>query len=166
MDRLDQISDGALLLFRLLKRLLQGNPDDPARLPFRNQSYQTLKVLERHGALPMSVLGKQLVIAKQNMTTLIDTLMRKGLVERRRDESDRRVVRIVITPRGERFLEDSRTALKQIIRKNLSELSPQDIRALDTAFQTLRTVVSKLEQNERPGSVTAGAPTVRRRESA
>ncbi len=149
MGRLDQISEGALLLFPLLKRLLQGDPDDPARVPFRNQSYQVLKMLERHGPLPMSAMGKQLAIAKQNMTTLIDKLMRESLVERRKDEADRRVVRIAITQCGTRFLVQSRTALKRIIRINLSELSDEDIRSLDTAFQTIRAVVSKLEQNER-----------------
>jgi DNA-binding MarR family transcriptional regulator len=149
MGRLDPIAEGALLLFPLLKRLLRGDPDDPARVPFRNQSYHILKMLERHGPLPMSVMGKQLAIAKQNMTTLIDKLIGAELVERRKDAADRRVVRIAITPRGTRFLEQSRTALKRIIRRNLAELSDEDLRSLGTAFQTIRAVVSKLEQNER-----------------
>jgi DNA-binding MarR family transcriptional regulator len=149
MGRLDQIAEGALLLFPLLKRLLQGDPDDPARIPFRNQSYHILKMLERQGPLPMSVMGKQLAIAKQNMTTLIDKLIGAELVERRKDAADRRVIRIAITQCGTRFLEQSRTALKRIIRKNLAELSDEDLRSLDTAFHTIRAVVSKLEQNER-----------------
>jgi DNA-binding MarR family transcriptional regulator len=146
--RLDQISEGALLLFPLLKRLVQGDPDDPARVPFRNHSYHVLKMLERRGPLPMSVVGKQLAIAKQNMTTLIDKLMREGLVERRQDAADRRVVQIAITPRGGRFLTASRTALKRIIRKNLSELCEEDVRSLDAALQMIRAVVAKLEPGD------------------
>jgi DNA-binding MarR family transcriptional regulator len=147
--RLDQISEGALLLFPLLKWLVQGNPDDPARVPFRNHSYHVLKMLERRGPLPMSVVGKQLAIAKQNMTTLIDKLMREGLVERRQDAADRRVVQIAITPRGGRFLTTSRTALQRIIRKNLSELCEEDVRSLDAALQMIRDVVTRLEHSER-----------------
>jgi DNA-binding MarR family transcriptional regulator len=147
---MDQISEGALLLFPLLKRLLKGDPDDPSRAPFRNQSYHVLKMLERQGPLPISVMGKQLAIAKQNMTTLVDKLMGAELVERRKDAADRRIVQIVITPHGTRFLQQSRMALKRIIRKNLSELSAEDVRSLDTAFRTIRSVVSKLEQNGRP----------------
>lgn len=146
--RLDQISEGALLLFPLLKWLVQGNPDDPARVPFRNHSYHVLKMLERRGPLPMSVVGKQLAIAKQNMTPLIDKLMREGLVERRQNPADRRVVQIAITPGGGRFLTASRTALKRIIRKNLSELCEEDVRSLDAALQMIRAVAAKLEHGE------------------
>jgi DNA-binding MarR family transcriptional regulator len=155
--RLDQISEGALLLFPLLKWLVQGNPDDPARMPFRNHSYHVLKMLERRGPLPMSVVGKQLAIAKQNMTTLIDRLMREGLVERRQDAADRRVVQIAITPRGGRFLTASRTALQRIIRKNLSELCEEDVRSLDAALRMIRIVVANLEH---------GDPTPRRERAA
>jgi DNA-binding MarR family transcriptional regulator len=97
----------------------------------------------------MSVVGKQLAIAKQNMTTLIDKLMREGLVERRQDAADRRVVQIAITPRGGRFLTTSRTALQRIIRKNLSELCEEDVRSLDAALQMIRAVVTRLEHSER-----------------
>jgi DNA-binding MarR family transcriptional regulator len=149
MAGLNQISESALLLFPLLKRLVKGDPDDPARVPFRNHSYHVLKMLEGQGPLPMSVVGKHLAVAKQNMTTLIDKLMREGLVERRQDAADRRVIQIVITRQGSRFLKQSRTALKRIIRKNLSELCDEDVRSLDSALQTIRAVVTKLEQRDR-----------------
>jgi MarR family transcriptional regulator, 2-MHQ and catechol-resistance regulon repressor len=147
--QLDEISESALLLFPLLKRLIKGDLNDPARAPFRNQSYQVLRILERKGPLPMSAIGKRLIIAKQNMTPLIDKLMRDGLVERRNDTSDRRVINIVITERGTKFLEESRTALKRIIKGNLSELGREDIQLLDSAFQTIKAVVSKLETPDR-----------------
>ena len=146
--QLDEISESALLLFPLLKRLVKGDPNDPARVPFKNQSYHILRALERKGPLPMSVIGKRLTIAKQNMTTLIDKLMNDGLVERRNDTSDRRVINIVITERGTNFLRESRSALKKIIKKNLSELGNEDVKSLDSAFQTIRAVVSKLEKKD------------------
>jgi DNA-binding MarR family transcriptional regulator len=154
--QLDEISEGALLLFPLLKRLIQGDPKDPARVPFRNQGYHVLRALERKGPLPMSVIGKRLTIAKQNMTTLVDKLMKDGLVERRNDTSDRRVINIVITERGTKFLKESRLALKKIIKKNLSDLGNEDISSLDSAFQTIRAVVSKLEKKDRNASDSRG----------
>ena len=96
----------------------------------------------------MSAIGKRLAIAKQNMTTLVDKLMNDGLVERRNDTHDRRVINIVITETGVEFLQESLATLKEIIKENLSELSSEDIESLDSAFQTIKGVVSKLE--ERP----------------
>lgn len=147
--QLDEISESALLLFPLLKRLVKGDPSDPARVPFRNQSYHVLRILQKKGPLPVSAIGKRLTIAKQNMTPLIDKLMDDGLVERRNDTSDRRVIHIVITERGTSFLRESRLALKKIIKANLAELGREDIRSLDSAFKAIKAVVSKLEKKDR-----------------
>ncbi len=86
--QVDGISESALQLFPLLKRLFNGDPGDPALAPLRNQTYHILRILERSGPLPVSAIGKQLIIAKQNMTTLIDRLMKDELVERRFDAKD------------------------------------------------------------------------------
>jgi DNA-binding MarR family transcriptional regulator len=147
--QLDEISEGALLLFPLLKRLIKGDLNDPARVSFRHQRYHILRELQRKGPLPMSAIGKRLAIAKQNMTTLIDKLMDDGLVKRRNDMSDRRVINIVITESGTNFLRESKLALKRIIKAKLSELGDEDIRSLDSAFKTIQAVVSKLETKDR-----------------
>ncbi len=147
--QLDEISESALLLFPLLKRLIKGDPNDPARLPFKNQSYHILRILQKKGPLPMSTIGKRLSIAKQNMTPLIDKLMDDGLVKRRNDTSDRRVINIVITESGTNFLRESKLALKKIIKTNLSELGNEDIRSLDLAFKAIKAVVFKLEKKDR-----------------
>ena len=143
---MDEISENALLLFPLLRRLLtRRDPNDTALMPFKNHSYHILRILEREGPLPMSAIGKRLIIAKQNMTSLVDRLMHDDLVERRNDTRDRRVINIVITERGIEFLKESLLILKKIIKENLSELSNEDIESLDPAFRTIKEVVSKLE---------------------
>jgi DNA-binding MarR family transcriptional regulator len=148
----EAISENALLLFPLMKHLLRGDPGDHALAPFKNQTYHVLRVLERHGPLPTSAIGKRLFIAKQNMTTLIDKLMGDGLVERKNDADDRRVINIVITEKGIEFLKGIMLALKDIIKGNLSHLSDDDIGALHAAFQVVKTVATKLERGERHAS--------------
>jgi DNA-binding MarR family transcriptional regulator len=151
-DHEDYISENALLLFPFVKRLLRSDAGDPVLAPFRNQSYQVLRVLERNGPLPMSEIGKRLFIAKQNMTTLADKLMRDGLVERKDDAEDRRVVNIVITEKGVEFLKRSMLTLKSIIRGNLSTLRDHDIEALHAAFQVIKRVASELERGDSHGT--------------
>jgi DNA-binding MarR family transcriptional regulator len=150
--QVDEISEGTLLLFPLLKRLLNGDPGDPALAPLRNQTYHILRILERRGPLPMSAIGKRLLIAKQNMTTLIDKLINDGLVERRNDAADRRVINIVIKEKGIGFLKESMLGLKKIVRKNLLELRDEDIESLHTAFRAIRSVVPKLDKADRYAS--------------
>ena len=144
-EQADEISESALLLFPLLKRLFNGDPSAPALISLRNQTYHILRILERRGPLPVSAIGKQLFIAKQNMTTLIDRLMNDRLVERKNDATDRRVINIMITEKGERFLEERRLDLKKIVRENLLKLSDKDIGSLHSAFRVIRTIVYKLQ---------------------
>jgi len=141
----DEISESALLLFPLLKRLFNGDPAAPALASLRNQTYHILRILEKRGPLPVSAIGKQLFIAKQNMTTLIDRLMNDGLVERKNDAADRRIINILITKKGVRFLKEGMLGLKKIVRENLSKLNDKDIDSLHSAFRVIRTIVYQLE---------------------
>lgn len=142
--QMEEISLSALLLFPFLKRLFTGDPREPALVPLRNQTYHILRILERGGPLPVSAIGKQLIIAKQNMTTLVDRLMKEGLVERRFDATDRRVINVFITKKGIKFLQESMQGLKKIAGQNLAKLSDADIESLYKAFQTIRTIAPKL----------------------
>jgi DNA-binding MarR family transcriptional regulator len=139
--QVDEISESALLLFPLLKRLFNGDSGDPALAPLRNQTYHILRILERTGPLPISAIGKRLLIAKQNMTTLIDRLINDGLVERRNDAADRRVIHIAIREKGIGFLRESMLGLKNVVKRNVSDLSDEDIESLHTALRAIRNVV-------------------------
>ena len=141
----DEISESALLLFPLLKRLFNGDSSDPALASLRNQTYHVLRILEIRGPLPISAIGKRLLIAKQNMTTLIDRLINDGLVARRNDTADRRVVNIIITEKGRGFLKEKRQGLKRIVEENLSKLNDEDIESLHSVFEIIKTIVHKLE---------------------
>lgn len=142
--QMEEISLSALLLFPFLKRLFSGDPGDPALAPLRNQTYHILRILERSGPLPVSAIGKQLIIAKQNMTTLVDRLMKEGLVERRFDLKDRRVINVFLTKKGKKYLQESMQGLIKIAGHKLSELGDEDIESLHKAFQTIRTIAPKL----------------------
>jgi len=85
-----------------------------------------------------------MIIAKQNMTTLVDRLMKDELVERRFDATDRRVVNIFITEKGIKFLKESMLGLKKIVGENLANLNDEDINSLYSAFRTIRTISLKL----------------------
>ena len=142
---LDEISENALLLFPLLKRLFAGDSSDPALASLRNQTYHILRILELQGPLPVSRIGKQLFIAKQNMTTAIDKLVKDGLVERNHDDVDRRVVNVSVTEKGKDFLKEKRQGLKNIVEKNLSKLSHEEMESFRSIFSIVRNIVQKLE---------------------
>ncbi|MHC5067600.1 MAG: MarR family winged helix-turn-helix transcriptional regulator, partial [Planctomycetota bacterium] len=64
--------------------------------------YNVLRILRGAGEAGATCgeVGERLVTRCPDVTRLIDRLVKAGLVERRRDEVDRRVVRIVLAPEG------------------------------------------------------------------
>ncbi|MEO3775366.1 MarR family winged helix-turn-helix transcriptional regulator [Micromonospora sp. B11E3] len=60
----------------------------------------TLMTLARFGELPHRAVAELCFVRPATLTGIVDTLERDGLVERRRDEADRRSIRLALTPAG------------------------------------------------------------------
>src|SRR5215813_9179790 len=86
--------------FRLARLLRQQ--DDSGYAP---AMITALAVVERQGPLTLGALAAQEQVSPPTITRLVDSLEERALVERVRDEQDRRVVRVRITTRGKRLLE-------------------------------------------------------------
>lgn len=68
--------------------------------------YELLQVIERHGksGAGCSELGKHLAAPGPDVTRMLDRLDNAGLVARKRDQNDRRVVHTALTEKGEELL--------------------------------------------------------------
>jgi DNA-binding MarR family transcriptional regulator len=60
-----------------------------------------LTTLETEGPLPMSHLADALDVSVASATGIVDRMEQRGLVERRHSATDRRVVQVHLTDRGE-----------------------------------------------------------------
>jgi DNA-binding MarR family transcriptional regulator len=60
----------------------------------------TLLALGHEGSLAMGDLARRVAVTEKTITGLVDRLERDGLVERRRDGADRRVIHVALTARG------------------------------------------------------------------
>ncbi|MFI6821853.1 MarR family winged helix-turn-helix transcriptional regulator [Micromonospora sp. NPDC050187] len=60
----------------------------------------TLMTLDQHGAMTHRAVAERCFVRPATLTGIVDTLERDGLVVRQRDETDRRAVRLAITPAG------------------------------------------------------------------
>ncbi|MGC9419272.1 MAG: MarR family winged helix-turn-helix transcriptional regulator [Rhodovulum sp.] len=61
---------------------------------------RVLQIVAETGTSTPKALSARMGVSQPTMTTLIDRLVAKGLVERRRSETDRRQMNIFITPAG------------------------------------------------------------------
>jgi MarR family transcriptional regulator for hemolysin len=83
-----------------------------ADVPHGTRGYQILSVLGRGDSPTQKGLAEHLSIDKTVMPYVIDALEDARLVARKVDAADRRVRRIVITPRGRRVLGELTTRMR------------------------------------------------------
>lgn len=113
-------------LFNNLKALYQKN------LKFPNISFQqilAISMIENSG-VEMSYFSKRLGIDNSTATRLIDGLEKKKLVERKRNSSDNRVIKVFLTKRGEKINSSIEFQLEKIsysIEKQFDESSKGEI---------------------------------------
>ena len=62
--------------------------------------FGVLEALYHLGPLPVGQVGEKILRSSANMTLVVDNLARRGLIERRRGEDDRRRVDLSLTPEG------------------------------------------------------------------
>lgn len=78
------------------------------------------------GRVPMITLARAQVRDKSQMTRMVASLERKGLVEKTNDPQDNRVVTVGLTPKGKAFVEGLQHAIAEAIGGALAPLSPAE----------------------------------------
>jgi len=70
--------------------------------------FNVLRILSRSDekACKQNEISQLMLVSRANITGLVDSLFRKGLVDRINDPKDRRINMIKILPKGEKLLED------------------------------------------------------------
>lgn len=102
--------------------------------------FDVLAALRRAGApyeLSPTELYSSLLISSGAMTNRIDRLEEMGLVERIPHADDRRGIRVVLTERGRRVIDDAVRDHLENERRMLSVLSPEERRVLPALLRKL-----------------------------
>lgn len=91
-----------LNLWRSANHLQQGLIEVLRRADLTPTQYNVLRILRGSSpeALTCGQVGERMVTREPDVTRLLDRLEKRGLIERTRDQRDRRVVTIRITPAG------------------------------------------------------------------
>ena len=103
-----------------------------------------LALLEASGPMPMGRLAEQLDISVASITGVIDRMEARGLVERRRDSEDRRVVLVHPGKGGRKLFEDIGKRRRLGLAALLSKLSDEQLQGLLDGHRALRAARSEM----------------------
>ena len=138
-------------MIALLPRMLRGFARRESNYLSRGKitlpQLGAMEYLSARRESPMNELARHLGVTRPAVTGLVDRLIAQGLVNRQGDRSDRRVIRINLTPKGRRVLDNIWDQKRRMIQQVFEQLSPAD-RAQYLA--TLERVVEILSEGGKP----------------
>jgi|BarGraNGADG00312_2_1021985.scaffolds.fasta_scaffold04324_4 DNA-binding MarR family transcriptional regulator len=126
-EQLDKfISDLWVAMTRLIKRPPQIGGHLAEEHGLTPPQIFTLWQLKENGPMTMGQLSELLSVTHGVATRMVDRLLKKGMVERHRDENDRRVVLISLTRLGARVSARVVEAAMSEIRSAFKNVSQRD----------------------------------------
>ena len=100
-----------------------------------NSDFRALEVLLHKGALPVNTIGPIVGLTPGSISLAVERLVEKGLVSRAESTEDRRVRIVALTPRGKDLIVPAFRKHVAQMRRVFSELSPDELRCLETALK-------------------------------
>ena len=150
-EKMDRLVDSLLIYMPMFyKKITTAKDTDLKKSSYKKRTadhYQILGLLEHYNHLPISEIGKRLLISRPNMTSHIDKLVSEGLVRRIPDNTDRRVIKIEITQEGLNYIKESRKWVNNNIRENLSSLSPEELLEMYSCIEKIKTKILMIEED-------------------
>ncbi|SCW57622.1 DNA-binding transcriptional regulator, MarR family [Rhizobium mongolense subsp. loessense] len=117
-----------------------------AELDIKTPHLDILINLYRFEGISQQELARKLLVGRSNMSMLLPQMEKRGLIERRGDDKDKRVLRLYLTPEGR-----SVTERAMVIQTDLIErvLSPEPIEQCMAMASSMERIIGVLQQDLR-----------------
>jgi len=113
---------------RKFSRILMGkitNGSGP-KMDFKFSQLKAVAAFKEERAFTMNELADNSLIRRPNMTAVVDSLIKDGIVRRERDRNDRRKVYVRLTPKGNKLRDKFLASRRSITLSIFSKLSEKN----------------------------------------
>jgi MarR family transcriptional regulator, organic hydroperoxide resistance regulator len=136
----DQLTEMIFAFSRLMKEGMAFNCETSQLTVLQLQS---LIFIKKEGTVTMGNIADKFKVSLPTATVFSDKLVNMGIVKRARSESDRRIVNISLTAKGENLFKKAMKQRHQKINKVLSYLSLEDKKQLLSILKNLAANIKK-----------------------
>lgn len=94
------------------------------------QQWRVLRVVQESGDIDPTQISEQACLLLPSLTRILQKLEDKGLIQRKKDQMDRRRQIVRITPAGEQIIDDNLEASLAVIENTRTKMGPERYEAL------------------------------------
>ncbi|MDX3761806.1 MarR family winged helix-turn-helix transcriptional regulator [Streptomyces mirabilis] len=128
---------------RLIRRRLRRGTNAPR---LRGAEVELLRLVVARPGIGVSEAAKELYLAGNSVSTLVNQLARDGYLNRETDPADRRAARLLPTPAADARLRDWRERRTALVRRQVARLDEAERAALEAALPALRKLAANLHE--------------------
>jgi DNA-binding MarR family transcriptional regulator len=142
-DDRNKMVERILLTFHLVGKGLHRNMRDRESLPVTRPQLGALWMANQEPDLTVSELARRFMMAKSNVSETVDRLCRQGLLEKKADGTDQRLVRLRVTEDGRRMLQAAWTLHLEAARAALASLDDGQLASVAQSLEVLSEALNK-----------------------
>lgn len=127
--------------------LIHNNFYRQTKVPIPLNQFGVLMVVLTEEAVSITEISHILKISKQQMTTVIDKLVKNGLVQKQADINDRRRFVITLTPAGKQIIDDQNEIVRKRFKDRIQHLSSTEKAKLGDSIANFNLLIEKMFAN-------------------
>ncbi|GAA2416887.1 MarR family transcriptional regulator [Streptomyces coeruleofuscus] len=139
----EDLADALVGVQRLMRRRLRREMPDPR---LRGAEVELLRLVVTRPGIGISDAAKDLGLAANSVSTLVNQLVQAGCLVRETDLADRRAARLLPTPAAGTRLREWRRRRADLVRRHVSRLDETDRQALHAAIPALLRLAGTLHE--------------------
>lgn len=89
-----------IILFKSYQTLVEYIKDDLKDINFDLNEFSVFEVIYHYKCITINEIKDKVLVASSSLSYILDKLERKGLIERTKDEDDKRVTHVCLTTKG------------------------------------------------------------------
>lgn len=130
------------------------NPKGLLKINLTSAQIKLLTCFSNKSELTMTELSNNLAVSMPTMTAMVDRLVNSKMVERERDNRDRRVVKVKLTDAGEKILRKLTRIRRKEMEKILMNLSGEEMESYLTSIEVVARLLAKARQKRDMEKIT------------
>lgn len=109
------------------------------------EQFTLIRMVYRNGPIRASELADLLFVHRSAITVRADKLVKKGLLERERDEEDRRNVYLRISEKGLKFYETLESKINEFVEAIIHDIPEEEMENFLNVFEKIATYIERYE---------------------
>lgn len=139
----DQLMTTMAAMRRQVRRELRPKGIGPQ---LRGAQIELLRVAHDKPGIGVAAAARELHLAANSVSTLVNQLADQGMLVRETDPADRRAIRLHPTDEAVRQMREWRQARAELVGDGIAALEPADRAAIAAALPVLRTLLANLDR--------------------